>query len=97
VRGWLPLGIAGMLGVLARHTVQQLVPRHGGVPWGTLIVNVSGAVVIGFVAAFVVHRLGTPLVVQGFDLGRIEAGGGGRQPPHAGIVAVRATRLPSPP
>jgi CrcB protein len=64
VRSWLPLGIAGMLGVLARHTVQQLVPRHGGVPWGTLIVNVSGAVVIGFVAAFVVHRLRTPLWVQ---------------------------------
>jgi fluoride exporter len=64
MRTWLPLGIAGMLGVLARHTVQHLVPRHGGLPWGTLIVNVSGALVIGFIAAFVVHRLRTPLWVQ---------------------------------
>jgi CrcB protein len=29
-----------------------------------LVVNVSGALVIGFVAAFVVHRLRTPLWVQ---------------------------------
>jgi CrcB protein len=64
MRSWLPLGIAGMLGVLARHAIQQAVPRHGGVPWGTLVVNVSGALAIGFVAAFVVHRLRTPLWVQ---------------------------------
>jgi CrcB protein len=64
MRSWFALGIAGSLGVLTRHTVQQLVPRHGGLPWGTLIVNVSGALVIGFVAAFVVHRLRTPLWVQ---------------------------------
>lgn len=64
MRSWLALGIAGILGVLARHTVQQLVPRHGGLPWGTLVVNVTGALAIGFVAAFVVHRLRTPLWVQ---------------------------------
>jgi fluoride exporter len=64
MRNWIALGIAGTLGVLARHTVQQLVPRHGGLPWGTLIVNVSGALAIGFVAAFVVHRLRTPMWVQ---------------------------------
>ena len=64
MRSWLSLGIAGMLGVLARHTVQQLVPRHGGLPWGTFIVNVGGTLLVGFVAAFVVHRLRTPLWVQ---------------------------------
>jgi CrcB protein len=56
--------LAGTLGVLARHTVQQLVPRHGGLPWGTLVVNITGALLIGFIAAFVVHKLTTPLWVQ---------------------------------
>jgi CrcB protein len=64
MRTWLPLGLAGMLGVLTRHAVQQLVPRHGDVPWGTFIVNITGALVLGFVAAFVIHRLRTPMWVQ---------------------------------
>lgn len=64
MRNWFAIGLAGLLGVLARHAVQQMVPRHGGMPWGTLIVNVAGAFAIGFVAAFVVHRLRTPLWVQ---------------------------------
>ena len=64
MRHWLTIGAAGGLGVLARHVVQQAVPRYGGIPWGTFIVNVTGAFVIGFVAAFVVHKLRTPLWVQ---------------------------------
>lgn len=64
MRSWLPLGLAGMLGVLARHTVQRLLAGDGAVPWGTFIVNVSGALLIGFIAAFVVHRLRTPMWVQ---------------------------------
>ena len=64
MRSWLTLGAAGGLGVLARHVVQQAVPRHRGVPWGTLVVNITGALAIGFIAAFVVHKLRTPLWVQ---------------------------------
>jgi fluoride exporter len=64
MRNWLALGIAGTLGVLARHAVQQFVPRHGDVPLGTLVVNISGALAIEFVAAFVVHTLRTPMWVQ---------------------------------
>lgn len=64
MRSWLPFGLAGMLGVLARHTVQRLLVGDGVVPWGTFIVNVSGALLIGFIAAFVVHRLRTPMWVQ---------------------------------
>jgi CrcB protein len=64
MRSWLPLAVAGMLGVLTRHTIQRSVPQHGGFPWGTLIVNVSGALAIGFVAALVAHKLSTPLWVQ---------------------------------
>lgn len=79
---WLSIGIAGMLGVLARHTVQQLVPRHGSLPWGTLIVNVSGALLIGFLAGFVAHRLSLPMwlheaVTVGLDVhdDHVRAGG----------------------
>lgn len=64
MRSWIPLATAGALGVTARHLVQQVVPRHGEVPWGTFVVNVTGALVIGFVAAVVVHRLRTPLWLQ---------------------------------
>jgi CrcB protein len=64
MRSWLTIGAAGGLGVLSRHVVQQLVPRHGGVPWGTFVVNITGALAIGFIAAFVVHKLKTPLWVQ---------------------------------
>jgi fluoride exporter len=64
MRSWFAIGLAGTLGVLARHAVQQLVPRYGGLPWGTLIVNITGALLIGFIAAFVVHKLTTPLWVQ---------------------------------
>jgi fluoride exporter len=64
MRSWLPLSLAGAAGVLARHFVQRLVSRGGPVPWGTFIVNVSGALLIGFVAAFVVHKLRTPMWVQ---------------------------------
>jgi CrcB protein len=64
MRSWIPLAGAGALGVTARHLVQHLIPRHGDVPWGTFVVNVTGALVIGFVAAFVVHRLRTPLWLQ---------------------------------
>ncbi len=64
MRNWLAIGIAGTFGVLARHTVQQHVPRFGGLPWGTFIVNLTGALLIGFLAAFVIHQLRTPMWVQ---------------------------------
>ena len=55
MRNWLAIGIAGTFGVLARHTVQQHVPRFGGLPWGTFLVNLTGALLIGFLAAFVIY------------------------------------------
>jgi CrcB protein len=64
VRNWIAIALAGMLGVLARHAVQQLVPRHGGLPWGTFVVNVTGALAIGFLAAFVIHGARPPMWVQ---------------------------------
>ncbi len=64
MRNWLLLGFAGMLGVLARHFVQTHVPRWGNVPFGTFLVNVSGAFAIGLIAGLVVHRFSPPMWVQ---------------------------------
>ena len=64
MRTWFALGVAGMLGVFARYFVQQTVPRYGGFPLGTFLVNVSGALLIGFVASVVVHHVRAPLWVQ---------------------------------
>lgn len=58
------LGLAGALGVLARHFVQRLVPRTGSVPWGTFAVNVSGALVLGLLLTIVARRGSAPMWVQ---------------------------------
>jgi CrcB protein len=64
MRTWVSIGFAGAVGVLARHAVQQIVPRHGGVPWGTLLVNVSGAFILGFLFTLIVRRFEAPMWVQ---------------------------------
>jgi CrcB protein len=64
MRTWVSIGFAGAVGVLARHAVQQIVPRLGGVPWGTLLVNVSGAFILGFLFTLIVRRFEAPMWVQ---------------------------------
>lgn len=48
---WVALG--GIFGGTARYFVSGLVARHIGetFPWGTIIVNLTGAFAIGFIAA----------------------------------------------
>ena len=58
------LGFAGALGVLARHFVQRLVPRTGHMPWGTLAVNMSGALVLGLLLTAVARRESVPIWAQ---------------------------------
>lgn len=58
------LGVAGALGVIARHTVQRVVPRSGPMPWGTFVVNVSGALVLGVLFTVIARRASTPMWVQ---------------------------------
>jgi len=58
------LGLAGALGVVARHFVQRLVPRTGHMPWGTLAVNVSGALVLGLLLTVVARRESVPMWMQ---------------------------------
>jgi CrcB protein len=64
MRTWVAIAIAGALGVLARHAVQQVVPRHGAIPWGTFVVNISGAFVLGLAFTIIVHRYSVPMWLQ---------------------------------
>ncbi len=64
MRTWVSIGVAGAVGVLARYAVQQIVPRHGGVPWGTLLVNISGAFILGFLFTLIVRRLEAAMWIQ---------------------------------
>lgn len=70
---WVALGSA--LGGMARYWVSGMVGRRFGetFPWGTMVVNVSGAFVIGIVAALAASNLpwvsevpGWRLIVVGF-------------------------------
>ena len=47
------IGLGGGLGSVARHLASGWVARHWGAtfPWGTLLVNVTGSLVIGLFAA----------------------------------------------
>ncbi len=52
VTKYLLVSIGGALGTAARYWVSGVVANHFGetFPWGTLIINVSGSLVIGFFA-----------------------------------------------
>lgn len=51
------LAIAGVLGTLARYGLQGLLQPPGGTfPWGTLIVNVSGSFLVGFLMRYLLGQ-----------------------------------------
>lgn len=51
------LSIAGVLGTLARYGLQGLLQPAGGTfPWGTLIVNVSGSFLVGFLMRYLLGQ-----------------------------------------
>jgi CrcB protein len=65
MRTTLAIAIAGAMGVLARHAVQHFVSRPGSsVPWGTFVVNVSGAFAVGFLFTVLVRHFGVPMWLQ---------------------------------
>lgn len=68
---WLAVAIAGALGATARFLVSQAAIARVGtrLPWGTVLVNVSGALAAGVVAGLVTEAL-LPAA-----LGRVVAGG----------------------
>ena len=47
------IGLGGALGSMARHCSNGIIAALAGVgfPWGTLVINVLGSLVIGFAAA----------------------------------------------
>ena len=56
------IGVAGALGALARYTMGRFIAERFGsqFPLGTLLINVSGAFVIGLLFALAEHRIITP-------------------------------------
>jgi len=65
------IAVGGTLGALGRWGVGLALPHsHGGMPWATLVVNVTGAFAMGLLVAFLVdrpgaHRLARPFVGVG--------------------------------
>jgi CrcB protein len=50
--------IAGALGAFTRYALQAAIdPRTGNLPWGTFVVNISGAFVLGLVFTLTTERL----------------------------------------
>ena len=51
---YLCIAAGGALGSVARYWLSGIVARHSGegFPWGTLLVNVSGSLAIGFFATY---------------------------------------------
>jgi CrcB protein len=52
------IAVAGALGALARYGLGSLVTRRAGdsFPWGTFVVNITGAFVLGLVLTLTVER-----------------------------------------
>jgi CrcB protein len=68
----LAVAIGGAVGAVARYLLSGWVQALGGasLPWGTLAVNLSGSLAIGFVAVWLQHLVSVPdmreLIVVGF-------------------------------
>lgn len=70
------IAAAGALGALARYGLDGVVSRRapGAFPWGTFVVNVSGALVLGIVfAALTEHLRVAPWVRQSLTVGFLGA------------------------
>ncbi|WP_439576307.1 fluoride efflux transporter CrcB [Elioraea sp.] len=65
---WVVLGSA--LGGMARYWLSGVVGRAVGetFPWGTMVVNVSGALAIGIIAALAAAGLGRPVADHAWQL-----------------------------
>jgi CrcB protein len=66
VRTIVAIGIAGALGALARYGLDGLVSRRlpSQFPWGTFVVNMSGAFVLGFLMTLMTEQLTTAAWVR---------------------------------
>src|SRR5262249_42034279 len=52
------IAVAGAAGSLARYWVDGFVSRRaGGFPWGTFVVNITGALILGFLFTLFTERV----------------------------------------
>jgi CrcB protein len=58
VRTSVGIAMAGALGALARYGLEGWISERGGAfPWGTFVVNMSGAFVLGFLFTVLTERV----------------------------------------
>lgn len=70
------IGIFGALGALARYGLDGLVARRvpSAFPWGTFVVNISGAFVLGLLMTLMTEQLTTaPWLRSGLTIGLLGA------------------------
>lgn len=65
------IAIGGALGALARHLITDAMPgAQHGFPWGTLLVNLLGCLVMGVLTTYLLHSrphpFARPLLVTGY-------------------------------
>jgi CrcB protein len=60
VRAVVAIAVAGSFGALARYGLDGFVSRRarGAFPWGTFVVNISGAFIIGLIFTLATERWG---------------------------------------
>ena len=60
MRAVIAIAVAGALGALARYALEGFVSRRakGAFPWGTFVVNISGAFALGLVFTLATERWG---------------------------------------
>jgi CrcB protein len=61
------IGVGGFAGAIARYVVDGVVADRtgGGFPWGTLVINVSGSFLLGFLFALTAERAILPAEIRG--------------------------------
>lgn len=61
------IGLGGFAGAIARYLVDTVVSERVGAafPWGTLVINLSGSLALGFLAALALERGVLPESIRG--------------------------------
>jgi CrcB protein len=61
----LTIAAGGVIGALARHGLELLIPHEpGGFPWSTVVVNVSGCLLIGVLMSLLLRRPHRPRLLR---------------------------------
>lgn len=54
---WLAVALGGALGAISRYGIGLWLPNNSGqFPWSTLIVNVAGSIVVGFLYVLITEK-----------------------------------------